>query len=614
MTKKAKKTSKPTKTRSKLTPEQRKQIAQMMQIAVNQHRQGQLQQAESLYRKVLSIDPSHLDAMQFLASIAQQTGHLAPALQLFEQVVKIDPSRYQIHFSLGKLYAQVGRQNEAVGAYKTCVKLKPGLIEGWNNLGLLHKESHQYAKAIHCFQKVVKQQPENGLCWSNLGNAYKDSGQMDEAVKALKKASEVQHGLSAAYSNYLLALNYLPDISKQDVADAHLAWHRYVPKSVQASRFDFEAPRYVQGKKLRIGYVSPDLHRHSVAFFLLSVFEHHTTDCELYVYDCNDKKDTVNQKLRRFASQWREVKHASDTDLANLIYEDKVDILVDLCGHMANNRLTVFLQKPAPVQVTWLGYPNTSGLAQMDYRITDAIADPQGDSDRLHSEELMRLESGFLCYQGDDSVSASLSSPVTKGKPFTFGSFNNTVKMTEQVIATWARILLEVSDSRLLLKSAQLESAELRERVVALFQKAGIGEERLILCGLIAETDSHLKKYDEVDLALDTFPYNGTTTTCEAMWMGVPTLCLKGDTHAARVGASLMHRVGLDDFVVNTEEDYIAKAVELARAPDALAQLRPTLRARMQASRLCDGKGFVSELETALRRIWQKACTAKAGQ
>ncbi|MDX1452695.1 MAG: tetratricopeptide repeat protein [Oleiphilaceae bacterium] len=608
MSKKKKRQTGSPRRRTKLSAQQQQQVLQLMQQGLALHRAGQLVPAVQYYQQVLAIDPLHIDARQFLASVAEQQGQIETALKLFHEVVELDPKRHAIHFMLGKLYHEANAPERALEFYRKSVMIAPAFLEGWNNLGLLYKERHAYADAVACFEQALKHHPRHGLTWSNLGNALKDWGKMQEAVPALRKAGEMEQGLSAAYSNYLVALNYLDDIAPGQIYSAHTEWPQHVPAQLEAERFAFNDRAAEPNRTLRIGYVSPDLHRHSVAYFIESVFEKHSDAFEVFVYDCDTNRDEINQRLRTMVHTWRDVKHLSDSDLANQIYDDHIDILIDLCGHMADNRLPVFYQKPAPIQVTWLGYPNTTGLTQIDYRVSDAIADPPGDSDTMHTEKLLRLEGGFLCFTGDAQAPEIAASPYQRAGHFTFGSFNNAVKISDSTLDAWQQILVGTTNTRLLIKAAQLKDETFRARLLERFTDAGISTDRVEFMGLIVDSHAHLAKYHEVDLALDTFPYNGTTTTCEAAWMGVPTLCLSGQTHAARVGASLLHRLDLDQFVAHSIEDYVSKAIGFAQKPDVLTAIRPGLRRRFEKTALGNSTLFVAELEQALRKVWVAYC------
>jgi len=296
----------------------------------------------------------------------------------------------------------------------------------------------------------------------------------------------------------------------------------------------------------------------------------------------------------------------NDQQVVDLIRKDNIDILVDLAGHTAGNRINVFAYKPAPIQITWLGYPNTTGLKSIDYRFTDAIADPLGKSEQFHSEQLIRLPHGFLCYQGNESVPLQKDLPYIKNNYITFGSFNNMSKINDQVIKLWSRVLQAVSDSHLILKSKQFADTALTTRFLNLFEKEGILNDRISIYAKIPNNEQHLSLYNSIDIALDPFPYNGTTTTCEALWMGVPTITLKGNKHSNRVGASIMTHVGLEEFIAENEQDYINTAKNLSNHTENLAKIRSGLRQQMKNSPLCDDKLFARSIEKVYIDLWEK--------
>jgi predicted O-linked N-acetylglucosamine transferase (SPINDLY family) len=307
---------------------------------------------------------------------------------------------------------------------------------------------------------------------------------------------------------------------------------------------------------------------------------------------------------------WRSLIGLTDKAVAALVRNDRIDVLVDLAGHTAGNRLSAFAEKPAPIQVSWLGYPATTGISAIDYRFTDDIADPPGATERFHTETLWRLSGGFLCYTAPREAPPVSPSPCGTGQPLTFGSFNNLAKVNRAVIEAWAGLLSAVAGSRLLLKSKALRSADVQQRVWEVFAGRGIARERIMFEGWAEGLAAHLALYGKVDIALDTFPYNGTTTTFEALWMGVPVICLAGDRHSARVGASILTRCGLSNFIAASLDDYRAKATALARDPPALGDMRQALRPRVASSPLCDGKAFAAQIEDAYRTFVARAAAA----
>jgi predicted O-linked N-acetylglucosamine transferase (SPINDLY family) len=365
-------------------------------------------------------------------------------------------------------------------------------------------------------------------------------------------------------------------------------------------------------RPLRIGYVSSDFRRHSVSYFLRALFANHSrTEFRIYCYSDVSEPDEYTSYFRTASDGWRDISGLGDNEVARMVSEDAIDILVDLAAH-TGDRLTLFTRRLAPVQVTWLGYPGTSGLSTIDYRISDDIADPPGESDRFNSERVYRLPDGFLCYTPPVDTPGIAPLPSAASAQITFGSFNSIAKITPEVVGLWSKVLHNNPESRLIIKTFSLSDGATRKRYTELFTANGIDIERVELRPWERNTTSHLAVYGEVDIALDTFPYNGTTTTCESLWMGVPVVTLSGERHSARVGTSILSRVGLDDLVAATPDEYLRITENLARDKERLIQLRQTLRKKMQASPLSDGAAFTGHMEKAFRRMWGDWCLQKS--
>jgi predicted O-linked N-acetylglucosamine transferase (SPINDLY family) len=362
-------------------------------------------------------------------------------------------------------------------------------------------------------------------------------------------------------------------------------------------------------RRLKIGYVSADFKKHSVAYFIEPVLARHRKEqVSVHCYADVGQGDEVTERLRGYADHWHSIVGMTDEQVAALIRSDGIDILIDLAGHTAQNRMLIFARKPAPVQVSWIGYPATTGLSAMDYKIVDGYTDPPGKTEQYYTEKLIRMPGSFLCYQPDkDSPAIETLPALTKGY-ITFGSFNNFAKVTPQVMDLWGDILKSVPGSRLVMKARSLADRPTRESVMERFIAKGVGGERVELLGWEPTTQSHLNTYNRIDIALDSFPYNGTTTTCEALWMGVPVVTLSGETHASCVGVSLLTNAGLPELIARTPEEYIALAVELANDVQRVESYRRELREKMTRSALCDAEGFTAQLEMHYRQIWETWC------
>jgi predicted O-linked N-acetylglucosamine transferase (SPINDLY family) len=438
-----------------------------------------------------------------------------------------------------------------------------------------------------------------------LASCLRSQGKLTEAIECYEKGLSNASNDIVLHSNYLLALHYLSEQNPAKNLEAHKEWvKRHIQKEEVFLRENIE--NVDPDKVLRIGYVSSDFRRHSVAYFLTPLFRNYDKKkVKIYCYANVLKPDQTTQTLKKYVDFWRDTVHLTDEEIEDYIRADKIDILVDLSGHTAGNRLPVFAKKPAPIQVAWLGYPDTTGLSTMDYRISDLLADPS-DFDATYTEKLYRINDCFVCYEALTDAPSVSKSPFSNNRYVTFGSFNNLSKMNNEVLKVWADILKRVPESRLLLKNPGLTDSSVRESYMSIFGDLGITSDRIILKGLSATAMEHLSEYHNIDIALDTFPYNGTTTTCEALWMGVPVLTLTGNTHANCVGRSLLSAVGLADWIVESIDDYVNRATSFANSPELLDQQRKTMRHKMLKSTLCNGKCFAEKMENAYRDMWNK--------
>jgi predicted O-linked N-acetylglucosamine transferase (SPINDLY family) len=436
-------------------------------------------------------------------------------------------------------------------------------------------------------------------------------GRQEEALAAYQRLIAVRPQLRCARDGYLYALQMVEHDDPQLVFHEHQRWDRDFGLPL-ATCIRPHANDRSPKRRLRVGYVSSDLRAHPVAYFFENLLEHHDRAAvEVFCYAGLSNVDAMTERLRRKSDHWREVQGYSDDRLASRVRDDAIDILVDLNGHTMGSRLTTFARKPAPVQVTYLGYPATTGLSAMDYRLTDAHADPAGDADTRHSEKLVRLPDTFLCWRApDESPPAGVREVPLHG--ITFASFNALPKVSPATIALWAAILGRRPDSRLMIKAIGLNDAGTRQGLLEKFARHGIADNRLLLVDRLASLQSHLAYYQQVDVGLDTSPYGGTTTTCEALWMGVPVVTLAGKVHAGRVGVSILNTVGLADLVAARGEEYVAKALSLAADAARRQELRAGLRERLRTSALMDAARFAREVERAYRQMWHRWCAETA--
>jgi tetratricopeptide (TPR) repeat protein len=567
--------------------------------------------AEAGLKAIIGEDPRHAPALRRMAWMCHKRGDDTEAARLLASSLEREPQNPEAHYNLGLVLAALGRGTEAEASYRRGLALKPNSVDGHNNLGVLLESFGHYDEAEACYRRAIELAPALPHLHNNLGVLLKESGRLAESLAAHRHTIALDPHLPAGRSNLLYALNYDETGSREALYSEHEAWGKS-----EGARFPTGGLRFANSlepaRRLRVGYVSGDFRHHSVAFFFAPLLEaHDRASVEVFLYANDNRADAMTAQLKARADHWVPIHHLTDELAAARIREDAIDILVDLSGHTSRNRMMLFARKPAPIEVTWLGYPNTTGLPAIDYRLTDPVADPSGDADRLHSERLVRLACGFLCYQAPADAGPVAPLPALGAGHVTFGSFNNFAKLSPATIALWARVLGEVPGSRLLLKAPQFKDRSTRERAAAAFAAAGVAAGRLEIMPPHMATAGHLSQYARVDIALDPLPYNGTATTCEALWMGVPVVTMRGNRHAARVGASIMTAIGLERLIAATPDDYVAAAAGLARDLDELAALRAGLRDRMRASPLCDGAGFAHAVEAAFRTMWREWCAAQ---
>ncbi len=555
-------------------------------------------------RQAITLKPNFPEAHCNLGNALRDKGQLDEAIAAFRQAVALKPNFPVAHNNLGNAFKDAGKLDAAIASYRQAIALQPDYAEAYSYLGNALRDRGQPDEAIAAHRQAIALKPDYAEAHSNLGNALTDKGELDEAIASYREAIALNPARSDIHGNLLLALNYHPGLDAHLIAEEHRRWNRQHAEPLWSLIQPHSNHRDPE-RRLRIGYVSPDFREHAVARFLLPLLANHDREAfEISAYAQVLVSDAMTQRLRNHTEVWRSLVGLSDRQAAELIRQDGIDILVDLTGHTAHNRLMVFARKPAPVQVTWLGYPNTTGLEAMDYRLTDALADPPGLTDLHCSEKLIRLARCAWCFKPDLSPPAA----ARKDGPITFGSFNNFAKVNATTFDLWARILHAVPDSRLLLKSRGLGSVSVCQGARHALEELGIAPGRLELRGYEPHHRGHLALYERTDIALDTSPYHGTTTTCEALWMGVPVVSLAGNTHVSRVGVSLLSNVALPELVATSHEQYIEIATSLAQDLPRLARLRATLRQRMAASPLTDAPRFARDVEAAFRQMWRQWC------
>lgn len=572
--------------------------------------------AVPLLEDVVRKDPFDADSWTYLSVIYSQAGQAGDFERCCRGAITANPELPNAHFNLGVALGSQGRTQEAIQCFRRTIQLKPDHVLALYNLGHWLQQGFVLDEARSCYERVLASKPTatdqvpanfDATVSHSLANVLKAQGRMADANGYYRQALSLDPDMVGGHSDMLLALNYDPP-EPGHVFEEHLRWdlrHGYKGPIAYSYRQSRDPKR-----PLRIGYLSPDLYHHAVTFFFEPLLaEYDRSQFVTVCYAARQKSDFVTAHLKALSAHWRDVSSMNDEQVAYQIHDDQIDILVDLTGHMGENRLPVFSRKPAPIQVSWLGYPNTTGLRTMDYRLTDEVADPPGLTDRFYTERLVRLPRGFLCYRPSPTAPAVGPLPLLANGFVTFGSFNNLSKITPSTIDVWCSILHAVPHSRLILKNASFTDIPTRQPYYQEFEKHGIEPDRLDFRGMHRDLADHQATYCEIDIALDPFPYNGATTTCESLWMGVPVVTLAGDRHASRVGASLLTQVSLPEFIADTPDEYIRIALDNTHEWARLAELRRSLREKMAASPLCDAKAFARAVEDAYRHMWAKWCT-----
>ncbi len=573
--------------------------------------QGEFEAAVACYRKVAEMNPNYAEAFNNMGAALKNLGKLAETIEAYKGAIKASPNYAEAYNNMGLSLFELGRLDEAMVACQKAIAIKPDYADAYNNLGGVFKDQGKIEETVDAYREALKIRPDYAEVYNNMGNAVKDMGRLDEAIECYQKAMSMKSDYYKAHSNLMFALQYSSEHSPDWIFEKHRIWNQTHAVSLTQGILPHTNDR-TPGRRLRVGYVSPDFRKHSCAYFIEPLFNSHDRNqVEIFSYAEVQKSDEMTERVKSLSDAWRSTLGQSDAAVAEQIRKDRIDILVDLAGHTANNRLLVFARKPAPIQVTWLGYPDTTGLDVMDYRFTDAVADPEGTADRYASETLIRLPKGFHCYTPLYIPPETGGLPFLKTRELTFTSFNNLTKVTDKTVAVWAKILQQVPHSRILLKSRQLGSKSIQRHYLDMFLENGISEERVTLVPRIARQQEHLAFYNQADIALDPFPYNGTTTSFESLWMGIPVVTLYGNRHVSRVGASILTQLGLTDLIAADEADYIAKAVQLAGDIERLSELRASLRGRMVNSSLCDEQSFARVVEAAYREMWRKWCSGE---
>jgi predicted O-linked N-acetylglucosamine transferase (SPINDLY family) len=565
---------------------------------------GRLDEAIACYRRAIELKPDFGGVFINLAVALSRQGKLDEAVACFYHLIRLQPDYAEAHNNLGNALHDVGRPDDAIASYRRAIELKPDCADAYNNLGTVLREQDQLDEAVASFRMALQYQEDFANTHTNLGNALGQQGNQREAIACYRRAMELKPDYTVAHSNLLYTLHFLPGCDTKTLALEHRRWYEQHAASLAKSIRPHENDRSPE-RRLRIGYLSTDFRDHVVGRNLWPLLSNHDhTQFELVLYADVLRPDWMTEQMRRCADHWCSVAGWTDEAIAERIRRDGIDILIDLNQHMAGGRPFVFARKPAPVQVGFAGYPASTGLATIDYRLTDPYLDPPGSESGSAGEKPYHLPHTFWCFDPLTEEPGVAPLPAERTGVITFGCLNNFAKINEEVLALWARVLRVVNGSRLLLLAPE---GSCRQRAMDVLADHRIPRERVGFSS--RKPRSHyLTLYHDIDIGLDSFPYNGHTTSLDSYWMGVPVVTLVGNAPVSRAGLSQLTNLGLDELAGRTPEEFIAIAAQLAGERSRLSQLRAGLRERMRQSPLMDAPRFARDIEAAYRTMWERWC------
>ncbi|TXI96849.1 MAG: glycosyltransferase family 41 protein, partial [Burkholderiaceae bacterium] len=558
--------------------------------------------AKSLFEEILRNNPRALEALNNLGTIEKNLGAKEQALRHFESALQIEPNNANVLCNFSLCLHELGRHDEAIKELKRAIELAPEHSVLHFNLANIYSDRGQFLPANQHYMKALEIDPSYAEAHSNYGFCLRQQGKSTEAIAHYKTAFNLRPDLVVALSNAIFVLSYHPDFTPADYIEHARAYDKAICKGLTP----FEKWNCSSSGKLRLGFVSGDLRTHPVCYFLENILKHLDQEkFELVAYSTFAHSDEGTQRLKKYFELWRTIDGLNDDEAAKCIHEDGVHILFDLAGYTAHNRLPVFAHKPAPVQVTWLGYFASTGLSSIDYLIADPHTLPP-DQEPYFSEKIWRLPETRLCFSEPQSDVSVDPLPALENGYIRFASFNQLVKMNDEVVELWCEILRQVPNSRLLLKSPPFAEQDVQKTTLARFTNRGIAPERIEIEGP-SSRDDYFRAYHKVDICLDPFPYTGGTTTMESLWMGVPVISLKGTNFLARQGLGMLINTGLSEWVANDKDHYVQLAVQHSQSLHNLAALRQHLRQQVVESPMCDGKRFAQFFSEALETMWARA-------
>jgi predicted O-linked N-acetylglucosamine transferase (SPINDLY family) len=564
---------------------------------------------EAQYRRQLAARPDDWAALFSLAGVLRLSGRPREAAAAYRRVTQIKSDYAAGFVDLGLVLAEMSEPREAAAALRRACELAPDDWAGYFHLGNVLKSQGDLEGAAAELKRAANLGPQHLWTHSNLGDVLRQLGRIEEAIFSYDCALSIQPDFIPALSGRLYALHFDSRCEAEFIFQEHTAAAQPISRQIHCKQFPLTNDPDPE-RRIRVGYVSPDLRGHSVAFFIEPLLANHDPNqVDLFCYADLPKSDAVSERIYKNVPNWRPITGSNDENVIQMVRKDRIDILVDLAGHTANHRLGVFACKPAPVQVTYLGYPDTTGLRSIDYRLTDHFVDPPALTEKLYTETLERLPGSFAVYRPPAAAGAVGPLPAMDKGFVTFANFNGLAKMSAGATETWGKILASIANSRMVIAATGLQSERVQAEIVAVFARQGVDADRLTLLPQ-QPMSRYFGLHNEVDISLDSFPVQGHTVTCHSLWMGVPVVCVAGNTCSQRLAVSALSQLNLRELIAQTAEEYVKIAVELAADQKRLAALRDGLRERMKASPLMQGRTLAENIEAAYRRMWRRWCSA----
>jgi len=564
--------------------------------------QGKLDEAVVSYRKAILCDPKSAEAHNNLGLGLRDLGQLENSATSLRKAVALRPDFSRAHFNLGVVLRTLGQLEASVASFRQAAKIEPNYADAHSNLGALLQQRRQLDEALECLRRAEELQPDAFHVHYSLGTTLQELGQLDDAVTRFRQALVINPDASQAHSTLLFCLNYHPDLSADVIFAEYRRWNEvHARPLIEAKAHEnLRDPE----RRMRVGYISPDLRKHSVHHFIVPLLaQHDKMQVEVYAYADVPNEDAVSAQCKGYVDHWRNTVGMGDQALADTIRQDQIDILVDLAGHTAGNRLLVLARKPAPIQVSWLGYGYTTGMDAIDYFLGNAEFTPPG-CESLFAEQVVHLPASAV-YRPDEGMGEPGQLPSVQNRGVTFGTLSRAMRINHRVIRVWAEMLNRLPGSRLIINCRDFQSAGSQTRIRQQFAAHGVDGSRLEI-GFESPPWNVLRK---IDIALDCFPHNSGTTLIEGLYLGVPYITLRDRPSVGRIGAAFLRALGHTEWIADSEEEYIDRALALAGDIDRLANLRATLRQQLEASVLMDEAGFAHAIESAYRTMWQRWCS-----